>query len=79
MISIELPNAAFALCEKWAKIETTSQLVNVNLIMSMLHALDAPKTLYRLDPHISRLKMLLVAIVQSGAEKSKTWYSRTPV
>ena len=41
--------------------------------VSKLRALDAPKTLYRLDPHIPRLRMLAVAKVQSGAEKSKTW------
>ena len=43
---------------------------NVSTLMSkisMLRALDAPKTLYRFDPHISRLKILPVAIVQSGA------------
>jgi len=42
--------------------------------ISMLRALDAPKTLYRFHPHISRLQILPVAIVQSGAEKINTWY-----
>jgi len=39
----------------------------------MLHALDAPKTLYKFQPHISGLQILPLAIVQSGAENKNTW------